>query len=1465
MTIKEYIKQGKQQSAYWKSTGKSTGKIFSEETKKKTSWFKKVWNSAVGNSKQGGQSGQSGQKDFGSEEAYNDATQILDAGDFINKMAIMKRFHFGNEYGSESHNDVFFNGFEDPTHLTFKIEFGEFGASITDNATIASIQKNSLSSNVFFMDYDKMPMGLLDLNYSDIIGTGANARSNIVFNEQQTYNAVNYLINRNEDRRAQYLRDFIEGIYTIQRDFPYIFQKITGISKLFEVDVTRGQRLKDVILQLTCMPDGVDQKIHTLIELYRKAAWDDQYQRWVLPDIMRYFKMVIYVFDNRSLQMGNGEFSPDQDMFPIFAFECMPCEFTLKSVFDNEYTQDYFSLKTGEPVIEIKVQNVKTYMSNNLFQRVKYIKDIITKTDHYAVNDSESTFTFGQNIDWRFRWLQRMFLLPDEYNAFYNFNGPDSGNPTGITHYVGDRGDWEGFPLRYAEIIQPEDTWHRATVSDHGYVIRSAKQLWNTLGKIITQNTVLIRDSRTANRYYFVNDLSRLDPDTFVYYCNHKLVNLDIDKMKQDVRARIKKLMKVLKDFRISMNTTVMDKIQNPLLVTDEDEEKPEQNMTELVIDVSLSGSKVQTQKFVSIDKNLKKSEQKLTDIISDFTKPKQDFTTIDKNLDKPEQKMNPILSNLELPEQELVNLILNLDMAEQTLVQLEQNLDEPIQNMIHLIPDLSKTLQNMVNLYLNLDKPSQNITKIVPDLEKQEQELADIILNLDKAKQELTQLELNLVKPEENFVEIEQDLTKTVQNIAQLILNLKKPIHEYISLIIDESKPEQNLQELLLNLEKSEQNLIEIVQNLDKQKQNMSEIDLNLDKTRMSMNKINKNLEKPEHNMVELEPDLTKQEHNYVSLEIDLTKPNMNMSEIEQNLDRQKQNMVEIEPDLSKTEHNYVSIVSELDKAEMNMTEIDMNLDKQKHNMVEIESDLSKNSSMNMVSADINVDKADMNMTELELNVDKHQHNMIGEDPELRKPQHNFVEADIDISHGNMNMISIDSNDDHSHMNMSEIESDLSKRPMNMVSADINVDKSDMNIHQISLELEKAEMNMSGIEQNIEKSEMKMTEQVLDERHIDMEMISADMNVEHTSMNMIEGVIDDSHSKMDMVHGEQNTDHQTQEMTEMQVDARKSDMDKNSMSHIDRGSEYKRDMSDVKMVESGTPDEIKMTQIIDNSENVNMKMTELTANDELSDMKMSEIKTDDVVIEMKMSELIDGESSGDMKMSELEQNLEISDMKMTELNESESLDEMKMSEMNDNSDNASDMKMAVLNENPKTPIDKLSLSHIETGEEYRREISDVEISGGKSGEMIMNEIQDDEVKETESQRIERVKNALSSGQIVNDTRNRVSSMLMSKIETLSNLDLDSLQNASMEQLAKLVQIMEDTVNDARKQMKMTEIKQVNSKTGTVMKMPTIVQPERNQFLGKPLMSVDDAAMERAESGVGRFKDRNSFMKNHKE
>jgi hypothetical protein len=48
--------------------------------------------------------------------------------------------------------------------------------------------------------------------------------------------------------------------------------------------------------------EGLDLKIRTLMEFYRKAAWDDVYQRWILPENMRQFKMIIYVFERRTFQ-----------------------------------------------------------------------------------------------------------------------------------------------------------------------------------------------------------------------------------------------------------------------------------------------------------------------------------------------------------------------------------------------------------------------------------------------------------------------------------------------------------------------------------------------------------------------------------------------------------------------------------------------------------------------------------------------------------------------------------------------------------------------------------------------------------------------------------------------------------------------------------------------------------------------------------------------------------------------------------------------------------------------------------------------------------------------------------------------------------------------------------------------------------------------------------------------------------
>lgn len=330
-----------------------------------------VWKKILSGAKQiltAGRVSEPSQKYYGENPPYNDGSEPLDYGRFL--PLISNRFMHGNEFGTASHNELFIDGFEDPAHLTFKVEFGEWGASVCDDATIAAKQSRMLSGNVNYADYDDMPMGLLDLNFGDPQSPSAN---------QDTYSAYRYLRNRNEDRRSMFLKDFVEGLYTVQRDMPYLFRSINGLDKLTDFDAKRGQRLKDVNIKLTCISESIDLKMKTLMELYRKAAWNDVYQRYVLPDIMRYFKMIVYVFDARSLQMGNGQFSPDQENFPIYAYELGPCEFVIDSRDTMELTQDYTAIKPNEPQITIKVHNVKTYSANKLFQRVKYIGDIMTK------------------------------------------------------------------------------------------------------------------------------------------------------------------------------------------------------------------------------------------------------------------------------------------------------------------------------------------------------------------------------------------------------------------------------------------------------------------------------------------------------------------------------------------------------------------------------------------------------------------------------------------------------------------------------------------------------------------------------------------------------------------------------------------------------------------------------------------------------------------------------------------------------------------------------------------------------------------------------------------------------------------------------------------------------------------------------------------------------------------------------
>jgi hypothetical protein len=229
--------------------------------------------------------------------------------------------------------------FDEPTYLTFRVEFLPMNTSVETT------------------NYDKMPMPLFSKSDEEII-----ARNH--------YSAINYLRDSNEVTRAQMMATFINQWNQVQDNFQWYFQGISGLNDLFKVDPKRGIRISQEGKVTFTMLEGLDWRITHLLNLYRKIAWDDTFQRWILPDMMRYFAMNIYITEFRSFHQSNfteqaALGGPAQnsselvlkamgDIMPTWVLHCERCEFDITSL--NSYLTD---LKVGEETMSEVTFDVK--------------------------------------------------------------------------------------------------------------------------------------------------------------------------------------------------------------------------------------------------------------------------------------------------------------------------------------------------------------------------------------------------------------------------------------------------------------------------------------------------------------------------------------------------------------------------------------------------------------------------------------------------------------------------------------------------------------------------------------------------------------------------------------------------------------------------------------------------------------------------------------------------------------------------------------------------------------------------------------------------------------------------------------------------------------------------------------------------------------------------------------------------
>ena len=195
--------------------------------------------------------------------------------------------------------NFFARAFDEPTYLSFRIEFmfNDTEMAIRNTAyNNQGINDSAIRTAFYGQMYDYMPEPLLnDFFTRDEKGAMKPTDTSVGI----LYSTENYLdINLGDHGRAILLHTFKRALKDIQENFPYYFTSLSGIDTITSINPGEGVRVKEGVITLECM-EGLDLKITQILQLYRKIVWDDVYQRWILPDMMRYFGMRIYISEIR--------------------------------------------------------------------------------------------------------------------------------------------------------------------------------------------------------------------------------------------------------------------------------------------------------------------------------------------------------------------------------------------------------------------------------------------------------------------------------------------------------------------------------------------------------------------------------------------------------------------------------------------------------------------------------------------------------------------------------------------------------------------------------------------------------------------------------------------------------------------------------------------------------------------------------------------------------------------------------------------------------------------------------------------------------------------------------------------------------------------------------------------------------------------------------------------------------------
>ena len=114
----------------------------------------------------------------------------------------------------------------------------------------------------------------------------------------QHSSAWSYLKQNGEEERAAYLKQFVELLSNISTYSPWYFQSISGLGEALQRTTTEVKEEERKKITIGFLEDSTDERIGTLLDLYRMSCWSHLHRREMLPVNLRRFDMTVVFFSS---------------------------------------------------------------------------------------------------------------------------------------------------------------------------------------------------------------------------------------------------------------------------------------------------------------------------------------------------------------------------------------------------------------------------------------------------------------------------------------------------------------------------------------------------------------------------------------------------------------------------------------------------------------------------------------------------------------------------------------------------------------------------------------------------------------------------------------------------------------------------------------------------------------------------------------------------------------------------------------------------------------------------------------------------------------------------------------------------------------------------------------------------------------------------------------------------------------